>query len=73
MTTAYVPKDGRPLRLLVIQPPPDYLRLPEARELIRKLGQDLRAILTGKQMVLVPDGWKAEVVEVDGVTIGDDS
>lgn len=65
----YFPRDGKQLRILVVKPPSGYCNTPEARELIRGLGRNLREVLEGKRLVVLPHDWAWELVEVDGICV----
>ncbi len=64
-----MPHDGKPLRLLLLKPPKGYCAGPEQRETIRELSGNLRKILHGSQIVLLPAGWRHEIIEVDGLAV----
>lgn len=66
---AYMPDPPRRLKLLLIKPPRGWEGDKDSRETIRKLAADLRKILKGTQQIVVPDGWNALVVEVDGLGV----
>jgi hypothetical protein len=66
---AFVPHHGRQLKLLLLRPPKDWQLDPDVRETVRKLCRDCRKILEGTEAIVVPDGWEASVVEVDGIGV----